>query len=221
VLKAQTPNLEVAQDGVNIDIAAVGTALPIDPGAHQVQARASGYKSWTTTVEAKERAVVDVEIPGLEPSAAAVLAPATTPLSDTERTVASAPAARAVESSGGGVRTAGFITIGVGAAALAAGAVTGVLAVQSDNRSKELCPAVRCANREGADAASRAQSLGTVSTIALIGGGVLAAGGFAMVLLGKPASRTQGQNTAPRPASVRLTAGPSLTSFSTSIFGEF
>src|SRR5262249_49799358 len=42
--------LEILEDGVLLGRAAWGSALPVDPGEHSVQARAPGRKPWTTSV---------------------------------------------------------------------------------------------------------------------------------------------------------------------------
>ncbi len=89
------------------------------------------------------------------------------------------------------IRTAGFVTAGVGVAALASGIVVGLMAKgkESDAKSdaKNVCHDLICPTSAETKFNS-AQSLATVSNILLIGGGVLAAGGVGMIILGGPKS---------------------------------
>lgn len=188
VAKAATPGMEVSYNGVHMDAAALGSALPVDPGSQVVEARAKGFRSWSQTIEAKEGKRVTLEVPALVAEAvpdAAVASTPTQPLQPTQPTVVPHLSSSPTDASpSGGLRTLGFITLAVGALGLGAGAVTGIFAMQNNNRGKELCPELRCSNVEGVDAANDARTFGTVSTIAFVGGGVLAAAGLTMVLLG-------------------------------------
>jgi Flp pilus assembly protein TadD len=60
------PGLEVRRDGVLIDATAWGTAVPVDPGKHELQARAPGKRPWSQTLDvAAGDAKARVEIPGM------------------------------------------------------------------------------------------------------------------------------------------------------------
>jgi hypothetical protein len=207
---AKPAGLEVVRDGVVLDAGAFGTKLPVDAGAHVLEARAAGFKPWTQTITLKEAQVLVVDVPALEkvPEAAAV-APAIV-------TTTPPPASDKPSTAGGsGVRTAGYVVTGVGILGLAAGGVTGLMAMQSNNRSKELCPELRCANQQGVDAAQSARTFGTVSTIAFIGGGVLTAAGLGMVLAGGGKSKPESG------ISLRLTTVPMPGGAAGIFMGEF
>ncbi|HEY1958786.1 MAG TPA: tetratricopeptide repeat protein [Polyangiaceae bacterium] len=45
------PGLELKLDGIKLGPESLGLALPIDPGAHTLEANAPDYKSWSTSVE--------------------------------------------------------------------------------------------------------------------------------------------------------------------------
>jgi len=69
--------IEVKRDGVVVDSATLGTAIPVDPGAHEVTASGAGLKPWSTKVDVgSDAAKVEVEIPKLEADGAAGAAPA-------------------------------------------------------------------------------------------------------------------------------------------------
>jgi hypothetical protein len=67
----------VSLDGVSLGAASVAVKLPIDPGPHTVEARASGFKPFRTTVDVAEKESKSVELT-LEPLAAAASGPDTT-----------------------------------------------------------------------------------------------------------------------------------------------
>jgi hypothetical protein len=88
------------------------------------------------------------------------------------------------ESGGSGLRTVGFVTAGVGAAALVGGVVTGLMAKGKESDATDQCTADKvCPTSAEADFDS-ASSMATVSTVLYIGGGVLAAAGVGMIVFG-------------------------------------
>jgi hypothetical protein len=84
-------------------------------------------------------------------------------------------------------RTAGFVLLGVGGAALALGGVMGGLAVGQKGVVEENCSGLDC-NQTGYDAAQSGRTFGNVSTIGLIAGGAMAAAG-AVLLITAPKSK--------------------------------
>jgi hypothetical protein len=71
----------------------------------------------------------------------------------------------------------------VGVVGLGVGGVTGLMAIGANNDAKKLCPTSGpCADRTGVDDNDKAKTLGTVSTIGFVAGGVLLAGGVVLVL---------------------------------------
>jgi hypothetical protein len=51
VVPSAPSGLSVTRDGVAIDAATWGTAVPVDPGAHVVEARAPGMPAWSMAVK--------------------------------------------------------------------------------------------------------------------------------------------------------------------------
>ncbi|MCA9624492.1 MAG: PEGA domain-containing protein [Myxococcales bacterium] len=90
---AQPVEIEVTLDGVRIAPATYGTALPVDPGPHQVEAQAAGHEPWsgsitvgadadqqTLTVPALVPLPAPVEpLPAMPPPPPAPIAPAPLP----------------------------------------------------------------------------------------------------------------------------------------------
>jgi hypothetical protein len=105
------------------------------------------------------------------------------------------------ESGGSGLRTVGFVTAGVGAAALIGGVITGFMAKGKEDDATGQCDAQnRCPTAAEADFDS-ASSLATTSTVLYIGGGVLAGAGIGMILFGGGG----GKETPPAAARLKLT----------------
>lgn len=92
------------------------------------------------------------------------------------------------------VRTAGFITGGVGVAALIGGVVTGIMTTQKDSDARAQCIGDICPEAAEADFQAAAD-MALVTNILLIGGGVLTATGVTLVIVGgkKPSRETARQ----------------------------
>lgn len=171
-----TPGMVIRRDGQEIPAAALGTPIPVDPGAHIIEATAPGYSVWSTNIELTAAAEVKtVAIPKLTPQPAA------------EGTAAAPPGAPApTPASGGGDtrRIAGFAIGGVGVAALGVGVVLGILAAGDASSAEDdaaLCPGKVC-SPEGREAVDTASTKALVSTLG-IGVGVAAIGAGAFLIL--------------------------------------
>lgn len=209
-VEAPVEKLELKKDGAVLSQATWGVALPVDVGSHAIAASAEGYKPFATTVNvAKDGERLDVGVPKLE-AIAREPAPTTAPAGGASASTppkttppnAEAPHDERAPSEGSGQRTVGFIVGGVGIVGLGVGAITGLMAIGKNNDAKTLCPeAGTCGSREGVDANDSAKTLGLVSTIGFIAGGVFLAGGAALVLTA-PSSNEK------RVASLRL--GPDV-----------
>ena len=177
---AANGQLEVSRDGTTVSPASFGVPIPVDMGKHTVEATAAGHKPFKTTVTvAKDGENVEVAVPKLEPEAASIAAPAPSPSPAAEVTAPPPPA----DASGSSQRKIGFIVGGIGIAGVAAGAVTGLMAMGKSSDAKRSCDSDGpCASREAVDASETAKTFGLVSTIAFIAGGVGFASGATLVL---------------------------------------
>lgn len=104
------------------------------------------------------------------------------------------PPPPATKSSGSPLRTAGYVTTGVGGALLIGGVVTGLIGKGKYNSAKDKCVdgGNRCPESTKSDFDS-ASSMATLTNVFLISGGVLAAGGVTMIVLGGPKKETSAQ----------------------------
>ena len=130
VSPAQSPasGLAVTLDGKPIPPALLDVERPVDPGPHEIAARADGHDpaSRTITLGAGDRYVL--EIPLVE-SAARDPAPAAPPPSATTIDDGARP----------GTPVVGWVTAGVGGALLATSAVTGLIALDKKSSLDDTC----------------------------------------------------------------------------------
>jgi hypothetical protein len=198
--------MEVTRDGTSVSQASFNLPIPVDVGPHTVEATAAGHTSFrTTAMVSKDGESVEVSIPKLEPETPATSTPTPPP-----PTTTTGPKAEA--GTGSGQRTIGFIVGGVGVAGVAAGAITGLMAMGKSSDAKATCASDGpCASRDAVDASESAKTLGLVSTIGFIAGGVGVAAGAALIFTAPKESDARATKTGVAPARVRVApnAGPS------------
>jgi hypothetical protein len=173
--------LELRLNDVVIPRASWNTALPLDPGPLHIEARAPGKKPWHLrgAVEAGP-ASRRLEIPLLSDAPPSLAAANVRPVTKTSR----APEPNRTQ------RTLGYVTSGVGLVALAVGGFFGYRAYAANQKSKGECRSSdpNACTHQGVSLRNDAQRASTVATAVSIGGGVLAAGGLALILT-SPSSR--------------------------------
>jgi hypothetical protein len=165
--------LVVARDGVELGDASLGTALPVDPGEHEVTARAPGRAPWSRHVDVAVGERASLVVPELEPRPEAA---------------AGAPAPSS-EPPPSGRRTAGFVVGGIGLAALAVGGVMIGLTADRKGVLDAHCPTKTTCDADGAQALDAAKGYAWGADIA-IGAGVvgLAAGAYLLLTSGTRAA---------------------------------
>jgi hypothetical protein len=193
VLRDPPPGLRVTRDGVEIPVAALGTALPTDPGPHVLEASAPGRSTDRRTVSLEEGKAATVELTLAAAAAVApvVTAPPLAPIAPTPTPpVEVAPAGRS------GQRAGAFVAGGVGLAGVVVGAVAGGLMLKDKGVVSTHCTDAGngvslCKDAAGVSAGNDAKTTGLASSV---GWGVAVAGlAVATVLLatepprGKPA----------------------------------
>jgi hypothetical protein len=140
----------------------------------------AGQLEITASVGDKSETWPVVLSPGDAKAFTFTFAPKTSPAAP----VAAAPAPVAEpEASSSPVRTIGYVTGGVGIAALIAGVVTGVMTTQKENDARAQCNGTICPESAEADFQA-ASDLAMVTNVLLIGGGVLTATGVTLVIVG-------------------------------------
>lgn len=162
--------LELRLNGVVIPKASWNTALPIDPGPLKVEARAPGKKPWLYQgVLAEGPGSRTIDIPELD---------------NAPKSAEPARTAKTQASPGGTQRVVGYFVAATGLVALAVGGAFGYRAYALNQSSKGKCrsDAPNACTSEGVGEREDAQHMGVISTVAIVGGGVLTLGGATLVL---------------------------------------
>ena len=155
--------------------ASVDEPVRVDPGEHRIGVTASDGSTLTITVSVAEGQRLDVPLRPQEVK---------TDRSDAKTT----PPPRSPDSGRSPWKTVGWITASAGVVGLGIGVAFGIDAkVQLDASNRSGCSGDAC-NAQGTSTRHQALDAATVSTVAFIAGGVLAAAGVALWLL--PPSRT-------------------------------
>jgi len=174
----------VTLDDQPVPVAALGVKRSVDPGAHTVKATADGWVSGETKFSVADAGSANASLTLTKaPTAAAsaaVGAPSTTPSGAAN--TGSSPAAAESGSPGGTQRTIGIVGMGVGVVGIAVGAVTGILALGKHSTLSTECtgPGGTCVTPASQSDLSSYHSIGLVSTVGFIAGGVLAAAGVVL-----------------------------------------
>jgi hypothetical protein len=200
-VRPQPPGLVVRRDGEPMPLAALGDALPIDAGEHEIVAVAPGHIEQRRRVSIEAGRLVDV---ALELEAAAAPGPPATepgrpappPSEAPARSAALPPSTAPAEDANAGVswRTAGFVVVGAGVVGLGVGAFFGLRTLSLVADSEPHCDDTGC-DDEGVELRDRAGSAQTIGIVAAAVGG--AALGTGIVLVAAAPSRERAAGRAP------------------------
>jgi hypothetical protein len=165
--------LVVKRDGNVVGSGAFGTPLPVDRGEHTVEATAPGRQPFSKTFAMQDGAKEAVAIPALLPGAVAA---DPTPLPKDKPHATSGPLP---------LRTIGIVVGAVGLVTVGIGGYFGATAISKngDSNKDNHCVSDRC-DATGKKIRLDAISAGNTSTALFVVGGVLAAGGVALYILG-------------------------------------
>ena len=192
--------LTITIDGNAIGAPAWGTAVPVDPGEHVIEAVAPGRKLWSKRIEAVASKTESVNVPVLEPGpATAPTQPAYGP-SDTPAAPSDAPPGG---EDGSGQRTLGYVVAGVGVVGLGVGTVFGLQAISKRGDSDDECPDDQCTTR-GVELNDEAKSAATLSNVGL-GVGLVGLGVGAYLILTAGGSSERAARSQRRREHVALT----------------
>jgi hypothetical protein len=176
--------VEVRINGVPIKSELLGIARPTDPGEHTVSVTAEGYQTSQAlvTLDPAEAETLTLELTPKPPVAEPVVQPAPEPEKPAPKSSEPSPAAQSSNQP-----LIGWIGVGVGAAALIGGGVTGALALDASNQLN--CPNNVCSGDQ-VDKLDQANALALSSTILFGAGGALAVTGV-ILLLTSPSTHSE------------------------------
>lgn len=185
---SKADGLAVTRDGSSVGQAEWGTAIPVDPGSHVVDAQAPHRKPFHQSVDVPANgASITVTVGELD--AADEGASGGTPLPETH-------------ASGSTQRTIGLVVGGLGVVGLVVGTAFGLSAMSKENDATEHhCNANDQCDPQGVQLGKDAHSAATASTIAFAVGGVALAGGVILFL-------TAPKNTSAPTVGLRASAIP-------------
>ncbi len=209
-LEAETPKLElvleaplpdgatVSRDGVTLGAPSLGRPLPVDPGQHTIVITAPGYRDVEVTAEALRAQTVRVPLPRLEPI------PVAPPPAPTQETVPAqnrvpppppspvAPPPTADAAGPTAWQVASYGLIGVGAASLVTGVITGAIALDrgATVREEECTFVGETCSAAGVEQLDDLKPLAHVSTATLITGAVLGSAGIVLWVVEPTESNT-------------------------------
>jgi hypothetical protein len=176
---ADLPDLTIIRDGVAIGRAAWGEKIPVDPGAHVIEATAAHKQMRHVEVQVGPNADVQtVTIAALEDAAPAP-APAPAPVAPAPAPTTAAPAPETVaQPAQNGLstrRTWALVSGGVGAAGVIAGSIAGIVAIEKHNADGATCTSRPCSQQSMSlnNDAKLAADISTVSfAVGLVGLGL-------------------------------------------------
>jgi hypothetical protein len=213
LVEPKDAKLTVTVSGVAVPPALLGVERPTDPGTHEVVASAPGYLTQKSTVQlaeaGRETVTLQLLVDPNAPKEVPVVAVAAT----------TAPPAPPPQSpppeSNQGVRTLSYVLIGVGVTGVAAGSITGAMAISKKGNLD--CPQNHCSGQE-ADDLDSAKTLAVVSTISFAVGIPAAIAGTVLLLTSKSAPSTKAETSKPRR---HFAASPYVGPTSAGVVGSF
>jgi len=152
-VEAPAPQLAVKRDGVALGEAAWGTAVPVDPGPHTVEASAPGKKPWKATIETSDQST-EVVVPRLEDAPAAAGSKSLL----TQRNI-------------------GIGVAGLGVVMVTIGAVFGLNAISTNDDAKTHCREGNLCDPTGLELLDSASGQATASTVFFLFGAAAMGGG--------------------------------------------
>jgi hypothetical protein len=197
-IEVQTPKGPLGKEvpvRITVDDAVLEGALArlprsVNPGKHEIRASAAGHGEGKVAVEVKERERKVVAVVLRPPAGKPIATPVPTPTTEAQPDTP--------EPEGAGTSPVAFVGLGIAAAGIVVGALTGGLAASATSDAEERCAGGVCGPdaREDLD---RARVLGEISNAGF--GAAIAGLGVGLTALFAPGSPpAQGEGGAPPPA---------------------
>jgi hypothetical protein len=177
--------LEVTLDGTPLGRAAWGMPLPLDPGAHALEARAPGMRPWHEELTiGPEGDAQTVSVPTLDPEPVAPPPPPPEPAPSSSPHAAVPPSPPAAPLPWRDIATVGAGVVGLAGVVL--GSYFGLHAISLENQAQAGCPGGRCTNA-AATASDSAATSADFST-AFFATGAAGLGAAALLFFTRPAA---------------------------------
>lgn len=184
--EALPANLKVTLDGAPVNAALLGVKRPANPGSHVLHVTGDGFKPADLKIDVPVGGSIDAPVTLEKDPNAAQAAPATAspPPADTaSSTPAGASPEQPASAGGGGPGIWPWVAFGVGAAGLITGGVTGAMAMGDQSDLAKACGSGGVCHPDQQSKVDSYDTLGTISTVGFIVGGVGAAAGALLLVL--------------------------------------
>lgn len=173
---APPPESKIVVDGVEFRADTLDVLLPLDPGTHEIIVQLPGEPDRKRTVTLAKGGSSIIDLTPAKPGE--------------EEPNASGSAGKGAV---GGkkpkkvdpAKVGGYVGIGLGAAGLIAGGITGYLALEQKAAVDARCDANYSCDAVGIAAVDRFRTFGTASTVSFIAGGVFAGVGITLLLVSR------------------------------------
>lgn len=180
-LPAANTTSTVECDGVRLDPAHLGIAMPVDPGDHVIvfhmPARPDAVRSVRLAPGESRDVEIILESADGAPAPSITIAPA--PQKNAPSNATSPPNDTSDSSP---LRTAGYVSLGIGGVALGIGVLGGLMTMSAKNAADAHCPTTGC-DGEGSSAQDRGKTWSNVGTVGFVVGGVGLLTGAGILLL--------------------------------------
>ena len=196
--------IQIERDGVVVDRAEWGVALPVDTGPHAIAATAPGHKAWASKIDvAQDGTTLTVTVPALdplpvEPSPQPSTAPPASTAAPTRPTFLSPETAGLSKESRAGGSTQRIIAAVVGGLGVVGLLISTGYAVDAKNKDNESnsngCSGTRCNKSSGLNDRNDALWAGNAATVAFgLGAAAIAAGAILWLSAPRGASDASGR----------------------------
>lgn len=173
--------MTVTIDGENIPLANLNTNRPVDPGEHVIEVTAPGFLKSTGKVRLPEGGIDSIALT-LEPDPNAPKTPVVVaPVGGTDTQPTPPPGDRTTP---GRDKTAAYVTLGIGGAGIVVGTIFGLVAIGKKGDLNDACPNKVCPSAAQQDTIDSGKTMGTVSTVGFIVGGLGLAVGTVLLFTG-------------------------------------
>jgi hypothetical protein len=216
---------KVTLDDASVPTAALGVKRPVDPGSHVVKATADGFAPAELKFSVVEGGTATAQLTLEKVSSVAASGPASgAPIAGVSPAAGATGSDTVVTSTDTGSgrvpsKTIGIIALGVGAAGLATGAITGLMAMGKASDLKDRCVNGACPADQQSNIDSY-KTFGLVSTIGFVVGAVGAGAGI-YFLATAPKEQKPVTLGGSRPTRVTATVTPFLGVGSAGLSGTF
>jgi len=193
-LRRPAPNEELRVDGELVVVNGAGKAtLLLDPGEHDLEARADKYLQFVQKFSLTSGAKATMDVPPLRPAGAPTSTLPKPPPADTPRTPPPPAVVSPTNSGSSGNRVAGYVLLGTGTVMAGGGAYLLLDANATKRYLDERCPNRVCTDSSLQSRYTNAKTETTAGVVLAVAGGVFLVSGLAFLATPTNSGPTSGR----------------------------